>query len=386
MRYLAPPATARWTRSTPPVSAGLDRCLLWMGCAGAAARHPPPLGTAVKTLPEMDLTCPSPPPPPPPPPAPVSGLNIYDVLEPCYHGRNPYKAAAATAGAAGAAAAAAPDGPSASAQAAMLSAAVASHRGWPLVGGARPGAVPGYGALLGPQLAHTPPCLDSRCGAAGPWGRRCHCWTAWPWAAPLQPACPARLPSCPPANHSALVGLLRPAGRCGRSATAPRCGAPSMRGPSTRLAPLTSVSEAPGRPPRGPALACRSCGLAAAVLLRPLQRFGSSTLRPLCGSTTPCTHADHISPAPHSHAPMLPTGTNGQRIHYTHNVASMLPVHEDLIARGARAALPCRALLAQRDVTLSLHGCCPLRTHARPAGAEPLRPLPPCPAGACVQA
>lgn len=101
----------------------------------------------------------------------VSGLNIYDVLSTCYHGHNPYKfpygtAAAAqqrrllqskqegqreqVAGAAGVRA--------------ELSAAVASHRSWPLLGGVRDGPVPGFGELLGVDgmLGHIPPCVDSR--------------------------------------------------------------------------------------------------------------------------------------------------------------------------------------------------------------------------------
>ena len=74
----------------------------------------------------------------------VAGLNIYDVLEPCYHGHNPYT------------------------QADQLGAAVASHRRWPLLGGLHDGPVTGLVQLLG-QLGHTPPCLDSR-WAAGCWG------------------------------------------------------------------------------------------------------------------------------------------------------------------------------------------------------------------------
>jgi hypothetical protein len=68
----------------------------------------------------------------------VAGINIYDVLEPCYHGHNPYHAEE------------------------RLSTAVVSRRGWPLLGGLRPGPVPGFVDLFGHQLGHTPPCLDSR--------------------------------------------------------------------------------------------------------------------------------------------------------------------------------------------------------------------------------
>jgi hypothetical protein len=60
------------------------------------------------------------------------------VLESCYHGHNPY------------------------ARQEQLSAALASHRQWPLGGGVREGLVPGFVHLFGEQLGHTPPCLDSR--------------------------------------------------------------------------------------------------------------------------------------------------------------------------------------------------------------------------------
>jgi serine carboxypeptidase-like clade 1 len=69
--------------------------------------------------------------------AAVAGLNLYDVLQPCYHGRNPYRSAA------------------------ELGAALATYRRWPALGGLRNGPVAGWVELLG-QLGHTPPCLDSR--------------------------------------------------------------------------------------------------------------------------------------------------------------------------------------------------------------------------------
>lgn len=81
----------------------------------------------------------------------VAGLNIYDVLEPCYHGRNPYKQPSSSSS---------PDISDLEAEAASLQEAVAAHRGWPLLGGAKEGPVPGFVDL---QLGHTPPCLDSRC-------------------------------------------------------------------------------------------------------------------------------------------------------------------------------------------------------------------------------
>lgn len=80
----------------------------------------------------------------------VSGLNIYDVLESCYHGHNPYTAGEQPSAAA-----------SPTVQRASLQEALASHRQWPLLGAAQPGRVPGLADVLGP-LAHTPPCLDSR--------------------------------------------------------------------------------------------------------------------------------------------------------------------------------------------------------------------------------
>ena len=80
----------------------------------------------------------------------VSGLNIYDVLESCYHGHNPYTAGEQPSAAA-----------SPTAQRAAFTEALASHRQWPLLGAAQPGPVPGLADVLGP-LAHTPPCLDSR--------------------------------------------------------------------------------------------------------------------------------------------------------------------------------------------------------------------------------
>jgi hypothetical protein len=82
--------------------------------------------------------------------AAVAGLNLYDVLQPCYHGRNPYRSAA------------------------ELGAALATYRRWPALGGLRNGPVAGWVELLG-QLGHTPPCLDSRWGwgeGAGPTGSR----------------------------------------------------------------------------------------------------------------------------------------------------------------------------------------------------------------------
>lgn len=86
----------------------------------------------------------------PAPSAAVSGLNIYDVLESCYHGHNPYTAGEQPSAAA-----------SPTVQRASLQEALASHRQWPLLGAAQPGRVPGLADVLGP-LAHTPPCLDSR--------------------------------------------------------------------------------------------------------------------------------------------------------------------------------------------------------------------------------
>lgn len=180
----------------------------------------------------------------PPPPSrclPVSGLNIYDVLEECYHGHNPYRgqpapqtqqaqqqaaqrARAATAGLQE------EQDPSPAA----LSEALQRVRQWPLLGGAREGQVPG---LVEMGLGHTPPCLDSRqvlwdchglevvCVYAGDCGRlqaclriacdglsrlgrlraakgACCCLVAVPWrmgrAAMLLPAVPARPPPPPP--------------------------------------------------------------------------------------------------------------------------------------------------------------------------------------------
>eukprot|EP00887_Chlorella_sp_A99_P005471 scaffold1.g5471.t1 len=96
----------------------------------------------------------------------VAGINIYNILENCYHGRNPYTgdddssvtASPASSGS-GSPGSLPPD---------ALAAAVASRRGWPLLGGVRPGAVPGFTEALGlgangsGMLGHTPPCLDSR--------------------------------------------------------------------------------------------------------------------------------------------------------------------------------------------------------------------------------
>ncbi|GAB4817916.1 hypothetical protein N2152v2_004962 [Parachlorella kessleri] len=90
--------------------------------------------------------------------AELSGLNIYGILESCYHGHNPYRQPAA-----GRSLQAVSDGeqlhdeqpPSLEA----LQAAVRGLRQWPLVGGAKPGRVPGLAEM---GLGHTPPCLDSR--------------------------------------------------------------------------------------------------------------------------------------------------------------------------------------------------------------------------------
>lgn len=103
----------------------------------------------------------------------VSGLNIYDVLESCYHGHNPYTAGEQPSAAA-----------SPTAQRASLAEALASHRQWPLLGAAQPGPVPGLADVLG-LLTHTPPCLDSRWGWAGGWWGRgswtaCNSFLGWP--------------------------------------------------------------------------------------------------------------------------------------------------------------------------------------------------------------
>ncbi|KAL4430952.1 hypothetical protein ABPG75_006208 [Micractinium tetrahymenae] len=98
----------------------------------------------------------------------VSGINIYDILEPCYHGHNPYTWPEGSSSAASAQRRRLQQeqqqqGSSAAARA-ELGAAVASHRGWPLLGGVRDGPVPGFGELLGGggMLGHIPPCVDSR--------------------------------------------------------------------------------------------------------------------------------------------------------------------------------------------------------------------------------
>ena len=93
-------------------------------------------------------------------------------------------------------------------------------------------------------------------------------------------------------------------------------------------------------------------------------------------------------PLPFVHVP-IPAGTNGQRIHYTHNVPSMLPVHEDLIARGARAkgaslgaGLPeaeAAARLGAQPELLLLAQCTPLHRELAAAGRPELRPARPAP-------
>ena len=91
----------------------------------------------------------------------VAGVNIYDILEPCYHGKNPYKARQGQQGQQGqqqGAEAGEAAGPAPGA----LAEALQSVRQWPLLGGARPGRVPGLSEM---GLGHTPPCLDSRCAA-----------------------------------------------------------------------------------------------------------------------------------------------------------------------------------------------------------------------------
>lgn len=75
----------------------------------------------------------------------MAGLNRYGILEPCYHGRNPYRGPGAA------------EPPSLEA----VQAAQRSVRRWPLLGAAQAGRVPG---LVQMGLGHTPPCLDSRCG------------------------------------------------------------------------------------------------------------------------------------------------------------------------------------------------------------------------------
>ena len=65
-------------------------------------------------------------------------LAVYNILEPCYHGGVPRQQAV---------------------QGARQSPAA---RQWPLGGGAAPGPVPRWDQLLGAELGHVPPCLDSR--------------------------------------------------------------------------------------------------------------------------------------------------------------------------------------------------------------------------------
>ena len=116
--------------------------VLGLGMLGFQAEARPEAGLAAP----LRYLCPPPPPQPttrrcpahPASPCTVSGLNLYDVLESCYHGHNPY------------------------ARQEQLSAALASHRQWPLGGRVREGLVPGFADLFGEQLGHTPPCLDSR--------------------------------------------------------------------------------------------------------------------------------------------------------------------------------------------------------------------------------
>lgn len=184
----------------------------------------------------------------------ISGINIYDILGTCYHGKNPHHKVAATEaisqqrwlqqqgeqqqgeeqqreqgqevqqevqqdGEQGQEQQEQQDSTSTRAQ---LQAALVSHRQWPLLGGVRAGRVPGFGELLGQQLAHIPPCLDSR--------------EMWAF-----------------------------------------CNDPAVR---------------------------------EAIHAEPIDKIGA-----------------------------FDECTNGDRIHYTHNVPSMLPVHKDLISRGLTALI-----------------------------------------------
>ncbi|KAL3138597.1 hypothetical protein ABBQ32_006363 [Trebouxia sp. C0010 RCD-2024] len=68
----------------------------------------------------------------------LKDINLYDILWTCYHGSKPRQQALAQVRAG-------PQGQS-----------------WPLGGSVRPGVVPGWSDLLGGELGHVPPCLDSR--------------------------------------------------------------------------------------------------------------------------------------------------------------------------------------------------------------------------------
>lgn len=68
----------------------------------------------------------------------LKDINLYDILWTCYHGSRPRQEASAQVRAS-------PQG-----------------RSWPLGGWVRPGVVPTWSDLLGAELGHVPPCLDSR--------------------------------------------------------------------------------------------------------------------------------------------------------------------------------------------------------------------------------
>ena len=68
----------------------------------------------------------------------LKDINLYDILWTCYHGSKPR-------------------------QEALLQARAGPHaRSWPLGGTVRHGVVPTWSDLLGEELGHVPPCLDSR--------------------------------------------------------------------------------------------------------------------------------------------------------------------------------------------------------------------------------
>ena len=68
----------------------------------------------------------------------LKDINLYDILWTCYHGGKPRQDALTQARA----------GP--------------LGRSWPLGGPVRAGQVPTWSDLLGNELGHVPPCLDSR--------------------------------------------------------------------------------------------------------------------------------------------------------------------------------------------------------------------------------
>nr|QOL01248.1 putative extracellular protein TR9_053b [Trebouxia lynnae] len=68
----------------------------------------------------------------------LKDINLYDILWTCYHGSRPRQ------------------------QALMQARASPQGRAWPLGGPVRPGLVPTWSDLLGAELGHVPPCLDSR--------------------------------------------------------------------------------------------------------------------------------------------------------------------------------------------------------------------------------